>query len=322
MATSNPPKPSNLLKIIWEALIFLTNNWKPALIYIFFYSTFFPLSFFQSSAITPIITNLQQNLISLSKLKPQDPDFYQTLTVILTEIREITAKETVFYVAIFFLSTLLLASTLCFICMAYADKKQPELKELLSKFRRTWKGALITQFYVTIFGHMSVFISFLLTCGIALFSVNFAGVAVSFVLLILGVILYPYLAMIWLLSVVVSVEEEEGGGGRINGLAAIVKATEMMKGRRLKGILIAFILILLNLVVCLPPLMHLSSSESKEMVILGIFFVVGAVVKLFELVVVVVFYFECRNGGGLKMNKFGAEYSKLASEDTVDSEIP
>ncbi|PKU69100.1 uncharacterized protein LOC110100317 [Dendrobium catenatum] len=322
MATSNQSKSSNLFKIIWEALIFLIKNWQILLIFVPLYFINFLLSIFKSLSVNPILTKLLQNITSLSKLKPPNPDFYQIFSEILTELREITILEIIFFVTIFLFSTLLSTSTLCSICMTYTDKKQPTLKELFSKFKKTWKGTMITQFYATIFTNMFVPLIFLLTVGLALFSMNSAGFYVlSFILLISAVILNLYLAMIWLLSVVVSVEDEEG----IYGLAAIVKATEMMKGRRWKGISIN-IFITSSMVAYMLPLMDPSLSGMKKLAIIGVFFAVAAVMNVFDLVVAVVFYFECKKGDGelmmMKKNQSGFGYSSLPSEALADSENP
>lgn len=182
---------------------------------------------------------------------------------------------------------------------------------------------MITQFYATIFTNISVPLIFLLAVGLALFSFNSVGFSVlSITLLILAEILYLYLAMIWMLSVVVSVEDEEG----IYGLAAMVKATEIMKGRRWKGILIN-ILIISSMAAYILPLMDPSLSEMKKLAIIGMFFVVAAVMNVFVLAVAVVFYFECKKGDGelmmmMKKNQSGFGYSSLPSEALTDSENP
>lgn len=178
---------------------------------------------------------------------------------------------------------------------------------------------MITRFYVAIFSFMGVPLMFLLICGFIIVSMNSTGFyVVGSILFILAVILYLHLANLWLLSLVVSVEEG------IYGLAAIVKGTEILKGRRWKGILISFFMILLDMV-CLLPLMLLSSSEMKKMVIFGILLAVAAVLSVFDLTVVFVFYYECKKrDGGLvvMMNKCGFGYSSLPSEAPIDSETP
>lgn len=182
---------------------------------------------------------------------------------------------------------------------------------------------MITQFYVTIFAQISALLIVFLIVGFALLSVNSAvfGV-VSFIILILAGILFLYLAMIWSLSVVVSVEDEEGS----YGLAAITKATEIMKGRRMKGTLIYILLLSLNMGVSFLIFKQFSVSEMKKVVIFCVVLIVCAVLNVFYLAVIALFYFECkeRDVGVQMMMKIecGFGYSSLPTKVVVDSEIP
>lgn len=117
-------------------------------------------------------------------------------------------------------------------------------------------------------------------------------IALCVILVILGLMLYLYLALVWSVSVVMSVVEDD-----CYGLEAISKAGEIIKGRRWQGVKLVMIeVFILSLIYA--GYNALKASVSNSMVSqLGIGFVwlsVSVLASVFEWAISLVFYYDCK----------------------------
>ncbi|PKA58696.1 hypothetical protein AXF42_Ash008983 [Apostasia shenzhenica] len=317
MAVFSYPKHSSTINILWQSLtIFIKNPWSFLFTLLTLSSTFI-LCLSNYLSTNTILTSLSHNYITFSKLNPKSPEFGKLFDATLQNLRELTIIESIFIVASFIVSSLLTTSIIHMISMVYTEK-QPTLQELVCRTKKSWKPTMITILYVAILSLTCGTLLLFLVGGFGLISVtSVAFGAASAVLALMALLLHLYLGMIWATSVAVAVLEEG-----CQGLAAVVRAADLIRGRRRQGVLIALLMLVIFCAVGVAHahvLSHCHPSAMEKIWIEIIHIAVLSVVQLFMLAACTAFYYACKQNHEEMIISKGEVYYGLRT-DTVDEE--
>ncbi|KAF5178990.1 hypothetical protein FRX31_031418 [Thalictrum thalictroides] len=122
------------------------------------------------------------------------------------------------------------------------------------------------------------------------------------VLILLAICLYMYLALVWMLSIVISVLED------CYGLQAFGKGAQLLKGRKVVGFGLTFVLMILIGVNVLVSNIMISTIAMAFAVLL----------KMFSMMVYTVFYFDCKQSHGEEIElEENIEYAQVSTLPVV-----
>ncbi|KAD5317673.1 hypothetical protein E3N88_17619 [Mikania micrantha] len=196
---------------------------------------------------------------------------------------------------ILFLSALYLIISLVFLVAtvsssseAYTAKVQ-NFTEMIIELKKSWKKPIVTSFYMVLFTMGFFFVTFFCVGMVSILAGgSWAYVSYGVVGLSMAVSLI-YISALWMLSLVVSVLEEVGG------LGAIVRAKEVMKGEKVKTLLLVVLFYVAYGAVhwMTSAIVSLNLEQWSRMVI-SIAMTNGLLcaLKLFSFVVFTIFYHE------------------------------
>lgn len=235
-------------------------------------------------------------------------------------MKEIFCIEAIVVVASYVISSLIGIATIHAFSLTSSGKPST-VKDLLCRLGNGLKGPIITKLYVT-FLNLGYAVLLFPVVGIFMFIARGSMVLITsgVILALLWLILYLYLATVWSVSVVISVVEDD-----YYGLNAVSKATETVRGRRSQGALLMLIVFVIASVISAPYSVANGYVPPPVMVQVGfrlVYAAVFALLAMFEMAVVMVFYWDCKrsNGGdGLSMISGGFMYASLptAARDEV-----
>eukprot|EP00262_Sarcandra_glabra_P003423 TRINITY_DN14111_c0_g1_i1.p1 TRINITY_DN14111_c0_g1~~TRINITY_DN14111_c0_g1_i1.p1 ORF type:complete len:321 (+),score=33.97 TRINITY_DN14111_c0_g1_i1:73-1035(+) len=292
-----PPQLLGVAGIIREALRIPCRNAKLMLsITLFMILSYCLLLLGNQFSINPLIFDLITKYFSLPTKDPRSPEYAEMLNSIQKDIKILVGIEVIFFAAICVVSVLKTMAIIYVSTMAYSGK-QLSFKELFLTIRRTWKRPVITWLYVTLLcvGYVT-----LLVVVVGVFFVLAKGslvlVALVVLLSILALLFYAYLAVVWILGLVVSVVEEG-----FCGVKALGKAEELIKGRRLQGYFLALLISLVSIPISttLGHMMgdvHKTAAARLAIGLVGI--TLACILDIISIALYVVFYCECKKSHG------------------------
>ncbi|EFH62041.1 hypothetical protein ARALYDRAFT_899310 [Arabidopsis lyrata subsp. lyrata] len=179
---------------------------------------------------------------------------------------------------------------------------------------KSWKGPLVTKFYIALFILGYGFLYAIIFCPLLVFSSKlFFLVAKSVPLLILLEVYESYLAIVWNLSMVISILEET------YGIKALRKAAKIAKGMKPKIFLLnlSFHLLTFGLGQILQ-LINWRRSFSVTLATGLVFVCLDFALRMFQLVTYTVVYFQCKSLQSKDVESLGdVEYTKLSSNTVM-----
>lgn len=179
---------------------------------------------------------------------------------------------------------------------------------------KSLKGPLVTNFYIALFILGYGFLYAIILCPLFVFSSKlYFLVAKSVPLLILLEVYQSYLAIVWNLSVIISILEET------YGIKALRKAAKIAKGMKPKMFLLnlSFRLLTFRLGQILQ-LINWRRSFSVTLAIGLVFVCLEFALIMFQLVTYTVFYFQCKSLRSKDVESLGdVEYTKLSSNTVM-----
>ncbi|KAL4564238.1 hypothetical protein LXL04_028294 [Taraxacum kok-saghyz] len=260
-------KLSGVFDLLKGAVKIISQNGKlmaiTAAVYLILYSITFIIN---TSSTTPFIMDLTLKIFALISAHPGTPEYSAILIAIREDIGIFLGIETV-YAVFSFLIAVFAQTTMIIIASSYYIGSKLSFKELIRKVSRTWTRPFVTLFYVQLLalGYMSFFFLPFVVPSLVLFDQPMILIAILLFLFILYFTFYLYLSVVWSLAVVVSVFEDT------YGLSALGNARELVRGKRVDGILLN---IFLNLV--LVAIFMVGSKLSPAMpIVVGLIQVVS-----------------------------------------------
>jgi hypothetical protein len=170
------------------------------------------------------------------------------------------------------------------------------LKDTVLWVRRKWVPVFITTVYMSLIT-VAVFSTYFILLAVGLLMMHGIGsYRVKYGLLsLLGGVFYVYLITVWVMSLVVTVVEN-----KCSGLKAILRAGEILKGKRIKACIIMMMFVIVGTAIytsCLFVAGKLWNEKSATASMGARLCTIWSLsfVKLFLLVVYTVFYHECKN---------------------------
>ncbi|ONK62725.1 uncharacterized protein A4U43_C07F7480 [Asparagus officinalis] len=303
-----PSKSLTFFKIFQESIKLPTKN-KTLILPILFLHLLsnYLLYFFIHLSITPLLDDIILNAFSLSFTNnSQSPNFYyKPLYAIQKDTRELIIVEYVFFIVASAISWALNIAIIHVLSCTYKSYDNPLApKDVLSKVIRTLRGPMITQLYITTFnlGYLFLIIPIIFVLALYYHPNSPFFIISSTILALMFILILSYMAIVWYVSIVISVVQEN-----CYGLVAIGKAAKIIRGKRMQGTLIVFIEIFAitiiywshyRLLVC-----FYSSSEAR-LAVGFIYVVVYLVMNMLIWATSTVFYYEC-----MKMYREVAEIS-------------
>ncbi|OVA15745.1 hypothetical protein BVC80_1829g38 [Macleaya cordata] len=229
----------------------------------------------------------------IQKLEDQEPP--DGLADDQKHLKAFLVFEAVFFLAFSLVSLFGIIVTIYGSAAIYAKNKSVSFKELFSKIRATWKRAMITWIYISIYTVVYTLVSVVWIVAFVLVIKTGSTVTWFFLLGCLAAILYLYLAVVWTLSMVISVLEEG-----CYGIKAIQKARDLIRGREIQGFGIMLSVVLLTCPISvLYYLNALGDDQVMARLVLGFFVTVPfCFAKFFTYLVYTVFYYEYKKSHG------------------------
>ncbi|PIA58870.1 hypothetical protein AQUCO_00400015v1 [Aquilegia coerulea] len=230
-------------------------------------------------------------LMSSMDMDPTNPGYLKQLYI----------DTMVFFLCISIISFSSMVTTIYVSAVSYLERKL-EFKDIL-KFKKMWIRPVVTWFYFTLM--CAGF--FLLVSPLFLLLIPTKGsiivLAIGIVLVLLAICLYMYLALVWMLSIVISVLED------CYGLQALGKSAELLKGRKVVGLVLTFVLmILIGVNVFVTKLFNVVSAMNF-----------AVLVKMLSMMIYTLFYFDCKQSHGEKVQvEENIEYVQVSTLPVVD----
>ncbi|XP_073012092.1 uncharacterized protein [Typha latifolia] len=263
-----------------------------------------PLLMVNYVSIYPLFLDFIIKLHLLSQNDPGTPQYYDLLVKIKRDAGNFVNFGTIFATASHAISLFSMMGMIYTSAMVYSGK-QLAMGELFMRVGGTWKGPLMTCIYVTL---LSVGYTVMSVCLIAAPILNANGsiglIGVGVLLAVATRLLYVYLAMVWMVGVVISIVEDGG----CYGLQALEKAGELVKGRRMQGFLIAIVLLVGDGVLTGGYSFGLTEGHSKVVSKNAtglVMFNIYLLLKMFSQLVCTLFYFECKRTQGREVGMSG-----------------
>ncbi|KAL4576319.1 hypothetical protein LXL04_012411 [Taraxacum kok-saghyz] len=202
-----------------------------------------------------------------------------------TDVRDFVFVQLVIMAISSIVTLIVLIATVSSSSEAYTAKPLG-LKYMFLKLKETWKRSLVTSFYMILLTLGIVFLYLISIVITSIFAENKWRVMFCGAITILILVCYFYVVAIWIVSMVVSVLEEG-----FEGIKAIGRAGELMKGKRLHA---SLMMVLFAVAYSLVHLMAYVLESYNLSMFITISFRNGLFcwLKLFMFVVYTVFYHE------------------------------
>ncbi|KAG2302996.1 hypothetical protein Bca4012_061352 [Brassica carinata] len=260
-------------------------------------------------AIKPEITNLIQESNLLPMMDPSSPEYIAQLMRVFADFRQFVVSSYFFSIVSFVIKLLSVIVIVHASALTHKDENV-KLRDFPVLTLKSWKGPLVTYFYISLFSLGYWFLFFIILFPLLLLSSNFGSLATkSWALFVLFALFESYLAIVWYLSLVISILDET------YGFQALGKAAKIVKGMKPK----LFFLNLFFGLLCfgLAQIVRLVDLRWSFAVTLTTGLVlVGSIfaVRMFQLVTYAVAYFQCKSLHGQDVESLrDVEYTKLSS---------
>ncbi|KAF8093525.1 hypothetical protein N665_0383s0150 [Sinapis alba] len=260
-------------------------------------------------AIKPEITNLIQESNLLPMMDPSSPEYIAQLMRVFADFRQFVVSSYFFSTVSFVIKLL---SVLVIVHASALTHKDENVK--LGDFPvltlKSWKGPLVTYFYISLFTLGYWFLFFIILFPLLLLSSNVGSLATkSWALFVLFALFESYLAIVWYLSLVISILDET------YGFQSLGKAAKIVKGMKPKLFLLNLFFGLLcfglaQIVRLVDLRWSFAVTLTTGLVLVGSIFAV----RMFQLVTYTVAYFQCKSLHGQDIESLrDVEYTKLSS---------
>ncbi|XP_058113158.1 uncharacterized protein LOC131256125 [Magnolia sinica] len=236
------------------------------------------------------------------------------------DIRILVGLESVYFIAFCVLIPFTMTATMYASATTYTGKHL-SLMDVCLKIIEIWKRPMITWLYVLLITAVYAFIVVMVFVAFALITNGGTLIAMIGLVSLPAMIFFVYLAAVWMLGLVISVVEED-----CYGMKAIKKAVYLIKGRKLQGF--GLMMVLALLIAPISVLFSLNTIEDDiepvvRLAIGAIETVLASILKLFAFVVYTVFYYECKNSHGGKVEMEDEERCGLVSTNLyVNHSLP
>ncbi|XP_020699648.1 uncharacterized protein LOC110111915 [Dendrobium catenatum] len=275
----------SIISVLREAIYLPTKNKKLILSSIFL--CLFPNSLLLISnyiSIYPLLLNFLMKLYLITKEYPTTPQFFDAIIGLRNDAEGFVKVHVFFVIFSYIVSTISMMMIVHSSLLVYSGK-QSSLTDVYLRLKLTWVPVLITCLYSSM---LYIGYTVLSICLIAVPMLGANGSVVSIMVgglfAMLGRLLSVYLAMIWMVGVVVSVAEES-----CFGLEALWRGGEIVKGRRLQGFLIALMLLLADGMFT-GGYGFVGAKNATGFILVNVL----VLMKMFSYMVYTVFYCECR----------------------------
>ncbi|CAN6821389.1 unnamed protein product [Brassica oleracea] len=277
------------------------------------------LYLFNVLTITPEITNLTQDLNLLPTMDPSSPEYMAQLMKVFADFRLFVVSSDIFNAVSFIINLLSVLVIVQASALTYKHENV-KFKDFVVLILKSWKGPLVTSFYISLFslGYCLFFVIILFPILLSSLSIAslFSLVAKVFVLLVLFLLFASYLAIVWYLSMVISVLEET------YGIQALGEAAKIVKGMKPKLFLLnIFYGLLIFGLAQIVTLVSLVVDRSQSFVVtlaIGLVLVVSAFLGMFLLMTYTVAYFQCKSPHGQDVESLrDVEYTTLPTTSLI-----
>ncbi|CAF1853107.1 uncharacterized protein LOC106421612 [Brassica napus] len=254
---------------------------------------------FNILTITLEITNLTQHLKLLPTMDPSSAEYIALLMEVFADFGLFGVSSDIFGVVYFIINLLSVLVIVHASALTYNDENV-NCKDFVVLSLKSWKGPLVTYFYICLFslGYWLFFVTILFPLLLLSTASLISFAVVTCVLLVLFALFASYLAIVWYLSLVVSVLEET------YGIQALGEAVKIAKGMKPK-------LLLLNLFFGLL-IFGLAQIETLVSLVMSTF------VVMFVLLTYTVAFFQCKGHHGQDVESLrDAEYTTLPTTSLI-----
>lgn len=222
-------------------------------------------------------------------------DFGNTLhqpgyTAAINDIRKVLLVNLFNFIFSSIISLVFLVATVSSSSEAYTAKVL-DLKEMVTKIKKSWKKPILTSFYMIFFTIGAIFLCFLSSGIFSIFTEGSWAYLLNGLLFLSILVVWSHVSALWMLSLVVSVLENVGG------LDAIFRARALMKGKKVQA---TMIMVLSTLAYVLFRWMTNALTSynmdkwSRQTVSIPLGNALICTLKLFVFVVFTVFYHEMK----------------------------
>ncbi|KAK1434770.1 hypothetical protein QVD17_00521 [Tagetes erecta] len=225
-----------------ESLKTIKTNGKLMLPLLLFVLLFFSyLECTQIYLIEPTRTDLASQLM-------QHPNLFQDFVInmheaeysgALNDIRKFLYVKLVILTFSWMISLVFLVAIVSSSSQAYTTKVQNP-SEMMMKIKQSWNKPLVTSFYIVLLTLGSIFVGIVSIGVVYILAVGLWVYVLYGVVFLCSIVLWMYFTGLWVMSMVVSVLEEVGG------VDAIARGGELMKGGKVKALVVAVLFYVAN----------------------------------------------------------------------------
>ncbi|XP_013738059.2 uncharacterized protein BNAA06G25130D [Brassica napus] len=299
--------------------LFLKNKKLMFSVFVFYLVLNGLLYLFNVLTITPEITNLTQDLNLLPTMDPSSPEYMAQLMKVFADFRLFVVSSDIFNAVSFIINILSVQVIVHASALTY-KKENVKFKDFVVLILKSWKGPLVTSFYISLFslGYCLFFLIIIFPILLSSLSIAslFSLVSKIFVLLVLFLLFASYLATVWYLSIVISVLEET------YGIQALGEAAKIVKGMKPKLFLLnIFYGLLIFGLAQIVALVSLAVDRSQSFAVTlatGLYLAVLTFVAMFLLMTYTVAYFQCKSPHGEDVERLrDVEYTTLPTTSLI-----
>ncbi|XP_054804552.1 uncharacterized protein LOC129307712 [Prosopis cineraria] len=310
---------SSFVRILRESLhLFLKNKGlmtSIAMLILLLHSFLFSCNYF---SIEPFTKDFVKKRVQLFFARPGTSKYTNIVTSMTSDFRMLAGLEWFFILALSMASLFSSATTVLASAVTYAEGNLSFLY-LLSRVFKSCKRLIITWFYVSLFNLGYLLLAFSL---IFPFTVNFAfplfrPTTFVYVMLIPVSAFHTYLAVVWKMSVVISVLEEK------RGLEAFGKAWQILKGLKTQGFLLNLVYDVLALIGYIWWYMESPKKGTYYSLVMGLMLLnVGCLIKMLVDMAFTVLYHMCKlsHGEEIEFERI-SKYIKVSNEPTIGADV-
>ncbi|XAR51216.1 hypothetical protein NMG60_11005778 [Bertholletia excelsa] len=253
-------------------------------------------------------------------LGPRNPELAHLLVGIKKDLRIILGLELAILIMSLAVSLLFTGATVIASALAYKGNSLT-FKDLKSRLARSCMRQFITLFHVALLitGYVILVLAILILLIVFTDPPNVSK-ATSIAIRIVGLLFWSYLSVVWVLAIVASVIEDS-----CYGIEALGKASALVKGNRLHGFALNFLLMLPLLII--EPGYKMSMDKKSlwiKIVIKLLLIILYCLVTMFQFVTFTVLYFQCKKAYGeeIEMQGSSMEYTKIPSTPVGFEDAP
>ncbi|XP_077237081.1 uncharacterized protein LOC143878719 [Tasmannia lanceolata] len=262
-------------------------------------------------ALRPLSLDLFEKAYLLKKTDPKSHEYSELLSGIVEDIRIMAGKELIFIIVSCIISLFSYMAAVYASAVTYADKYLT-LNELLYRIGKTWKRPVITWLYMLLLslGYLLLIVVLILFLHVIGSGSSFVLGALSVILALFAILSCFYLVVVWTLGLVISIIEEG-----CYGIEALSKAHELIKGRRVQGVVLFLISTIIPMAISqilAIKMTDINNTESTQIIKGLVLINISGFASLYTHVVSTVFYYECKKSHGEEVEVQGMMgYSKV-----------